>query len=81
MEALDNLSLVDPDIHHFNIDMDFQSYTIDSFNKDLNISPNSLSIYHNNARSIMSTGRMDQYVALFNELKIPFDLLIFSETG
>ena len=42
MEAFDNLSLVDPDIHHFNIDMDFQSYTIDLFNKDLNISPNSL---------------------------------------
>ena len=71
MEAFENnLSLIDPDTHHFNVNIDFQSYSIDSFNRDTKISPNSLKIYHNNARSIMSTGKMDQYVTLFNGLKI-----------
>ena len=81
MEAFENnLSLIDPDTHHFNVNIDFQSYSIDSFNRDTKISPNSLKIYHNNACSIMSTGKMDQYVALFYELKISFDKLIFDET-
>ena len=81
MEGFENnLTLIDPDTHHFNVNIDFQSYSIDSFNNNLKISPNSLKIYHNNARSIMSTGKMDQYVALFNELKISFDVLIFDET-
>ena len=81
MEGFENnLTLIDPDTHHFNVNIDFQSYSIDSFNKDLNISPNSLKIYHNNAHSIMSTRKIDQYVALFNELKISFDVLIFDET-
>ena len=67
MEGFENnLTLIDPDTHHFNVNIDFQSYSIDSFNKDLNISPNLLKIYHNNVCSIMSTGKMDQYVALFN---------------
>ena len=81
MEAFENnLSLIDPDTHHFNVNIDFQSYSIDSFNRDTKISPNSLKIYHNNACSIMSTGKMDQYVTLFKELKISFDILIFDET-
>ena len=81
MEGFENnLTIIDPDIHHFNVNIDFQSYSIDSFNKDLNISPKSLKIYNNNACSIMSTGTMDQYVALFNELKVSFDVLIFDET-
>ena len=82
MEAFqNNLSLIDPDINHFDINIDFQSHSVDSFNKDINILSNSLTIYHNNARSIMSKGKMDLYSTLFfKELKTTFDVLIFTET-
>ena len=82
MEAFqNNLSLIDPDINHFDINIDFQSHSVDSFNKDINILSNSLTIYHNNARSIMSKGKMDLYSTLFfKELETTFDVLIFTET-
>ena len=69
-----------PDIHHFIIAMNFQSHSIDSLNENLDIADNSLKIYHNNACSILSPGRMNQYIALFDDLKISFDVAIFTET-
>ena len=80
METFENnLSLIDPDINHFETHINFQSHTIDSFNDNQNIEPNSLKLYHNNARSL-SPDKVDQYEGLFHELNIQFDVLIFTET-
>ena len=60
----DNLSLIDPDINHFETLINFQNDTIDSFNETQNLEPNSLKLYHNNAHSL-SLDKVDQYEGLF----------------
>ena len=81
MEAFENnLSLIDPDTNHFNTHIDFQTHSIDSFIEKQDIEPKSLKIVHHNARSLMSSGKLDQYDIFFKELKNPFDILVFTET-
>ena len=41
---------------------------------------NSLNIIHNNARSILTDGRMDDYNNLFDYINNPFHILAFTET-
>ena len=80
-EFVDNLSIIDPDTHHFDENLNFQPpHTINSFNSKQDINTNSLKIAHHNARSLMKTDRIDEYQILLQDLKNPFDILIFTET-
>ena len=80
-EFVDNLSIIDPDTHHFDENLNFQPpHSINSFNSKQDIDTNSLKIAHHNARSLMKTGRIDEYHILLQDLKNPFDILIFTET-
>ena len=81
MEAFENnLSLIDPDSNHFNTHIDFQTHSMDSFIDKQDIEPKSLKILHHNSRSLMSSGKLDQYDVFFKALKNPFDILIFTES-
>ena len=80
-EFVDNLSIIDPDTHHFDENLNFQPpHSINSFNSKQDIDTNSLKIAHHNARSLMKTDRIDEYQILLQDLKNPFDILIFTET-
>ena len=69
---------IDPDRNHFNNDnINCKTYSIDSFNSNLEINCQSLNIYHNNSQSILKPGKQDQYSMLFSSLKCSFDILIF----
>ena len=39
-----------------------------------------MNIFHNNARSIMKEGRLDEYNILFKSIDNPFNIMIFTET-
>ena len=81
MEAFENnLSVIDPDINHFDLHTNFQSHSISSFNDKQEIEANSLKIIHHNACSLMAPGKLDQYDTLFKALKTPFDVLVFTES-
>ena len=80
-ENVDGFDEIDPDRNHFyNVNENCKTYSIDSFNSNVNINCQSLNIYHNNSQSILKPGKQDEYNMLFRSLKIPFDLLVFSET-
>ena len=73
MEAFENnLSLIDPDSNHFNTHIDFQTHSMDSFIDKQDIEPKSLKILHHNSRSLMSSGKLDQYDVFFKALKKSF---------
>ena len=81
MEGFDNdLNIIDPDSNHFEANIDFQSHTMDTFLCKQDIDPSSLKIIHHNARSLMTEGRLDEYHSIFQTLKNPFDILVFTET-
>ena len=72
---------IDPDRNHFNDDnTNCKSYSIDTFNSQIDINCQSLNIYHNNSQSILKPGKQDEYSMLFRSLKISFDVLVFTET-
>ena len=72
-EFVDNLSIIDPDTHHFDENLNFQPpHSINSFNSKQDIDTNSLKIAHHNARSLMKTDRIDEYQILLQDLKNPF---------
>ena len=71
---------VDPDINHFTANIAFETHTIESFSNNIEFDNNNLKIIHNNARSLMSPGRMENYVGLLKNLKTAFDVLVFTET-
>ena len=76
-----NIDNIDPDINHYNDNIDnFKPYSIDSFIQNAKLSNNSLNIFHNNARSIMKEGRIEEYDALFKAISNPFHFMVFTET-
>ena len=80
MECFANLDTIDPDINHFEPNINFQSHTLSTFPIKEDIDPHSLNLIHHNARSIMTSTRIDEYETLFKTLKHPFDILVFTET-
>ena len=75
------LDTIDPDNNHF-VDntVNFSSYYMEDFYKS-NITINeSLNIFHNNARSILTDGHMDDYKNLLHYINNPFHILAFTET-
>ena len=53
-----NIDNIDPDLNHYNNNMvNFGQYSNESFLRDLHKDQNSLNLYHNNARSILTEGR------------------------
>ena len=58
----------------------FKEYTIETFNENKNFNSSSLNLFHNNARSIMADGRMDEYNILFKAIDNPFNIMVFTET-
>ena len=80
-ENNNRLEEIDPDRNHFENDyMNCEIYSIESFGNTMNLDNKSLNIYHNNVQSIMKPGKFDMYNAFFDSLKIPFDIIIFTET-
>ena len=76
-----NIDSIDPDINHYNDSIEnFKEYSVDTFNIDNNFDHNSLNLFHNNARSIMKEGRIDEYNILFKAIDNPFNIMVFTET-
>ena len=75
------LETIDPDSNHF-IDntVNFSTYFMEDFYKSDITMNNSLNIMHNNARSILTAGRMDDYNNLLDYINNPFHILAFTET-
>ena len=72
---------LDPDFNHFqHYPLDYRSFTVDTFKDFSPYISESLSLFHHNARSITTTGRIDEYEILFDMINNPFDILIFTET-
>ena len=81
MESFDNnLDTIDPDINHFEPNINFQSHALSTFPNKQDFDPSSLNLIHHNARSLMASTRIDKYETLFKTLKHPFDILVFTET-
>ena len=80
----DNISIleeIDPDINHYNdTTVNFKQYSTESFNKEINTANGTLNVFHNNARSLMKEGKIEQYKYLLEELNNPFHILVFTET-
>ena len=75
------LDSVDPDANHF-VDntVSFSSYYMEDFYKSNITNNDSLNIFHNNARSILTDGRLDEYNNLFAYINNPFHIMGFTET-
>ena len=75
------LESIDPDSNHF-IDnsVSFGTYSMEDFYKSNVTMTNSLNILHNNARSLLAAGRMDEYNNLLDYINNPFHILAFTET-
>ena len=75
------LDSIDPDSNHFMDDaINFSKYSMVDFYKSNIESTNSLNIMHNNARSLLSEGRIDEYNILLDYINNPFHILAFTET-
>ena len=75
------LEIVDPDNNDFMENyVNFSSYTLNNFS-DSNITKcNSFNLFHHNARSILTEGRLEEYNIMLNEIDNPFHLLAFTES-
>ena len=60
--------------------VNFGQYSNESFLKDIHKDPNSFNLYHNNACSILTESKMDQYECMFNNINNPIHILAFTET-
>ena len=81
LDINDNLSDIDPDIHHFDLNLiNFETHSINTFICNHEQMPKSLKIIHHNARSIMTPERLDEYNLYLESLKCKFDILVFTET-
>ena len=81
VDLANNSDSVDPDFNHFQHNpLDYRSFTVDSFKDFSPCISESFSLFHHNARSITTTGRLDEYDILFDMINNPFDILIFTET-
>ena len=75
------LDSVDPDINHFNDnEVNFSKYSMVDFYKADIDNDKSLNIMHNNSRSLLKEGRIDEYDILLDYIKNPFHILAFTET-
>ena len=75
------LDSIDPDSNNFMDDaINFSKYSMVDFYKSNIKSTNSLNIMHNNARSLLSEGRIDEYNILLDYINNPFHILAFTET-
>ena len=80
-EDINNFGDIDPDFNHFENDyLNCNTYSTESFINTVNLDNKSLNIFHNNAHSIMRPGKLDEYIAIFGSLKVPFDSMVFTET-
>ena len=77
---VNDLDIIDPDINHFEPNINFQIHSSTTFSNKQDIDPSSLALIHHNARSLMADSRIDEYETLFKTLKHPFDVLVFTET-
>ena len=76
-----NIDNIDPDLNHYNDNItNFKQHSIDSFIQDAKISHNSFNLFHNNARSIMKEGRLEEYDVLLKTISNPFHIMVFTET-
>ena len=75
---LDN---IDPDSNYF-IDntVNFSKYSMQDFHKTNIDKEKTFNIFHNNSRSILKEGRLDEYNILFDYINNPFDIIAFTET-
>ena len=71
---------IDPDLNHFIPNFEFQKHSVETFAENSNHVQDSFNIIHNNARSIMTDGRIGEYLMLLRNLKTNFDILIFTES-
>ena len=75
------MDTIDPDIHHFTDNaVNFSKYCMEDFYKSNIDETKSLNIIHNNSRSILKDGRIDEYNILLDYIKNPFHILAFTET-
>ena len=75
------LEEIDPDINHHNdVKVNFKQYSTESFKTEIKSVDGTLNLFHNNARSIMKEGKLEQYKYLLEELDNPFHILVFTET-
>ena len=75
------LDSIDPDSNHFMDDaINFSKYSMVDLYKSNIESTNFLNIMHNNARSLLSEGRIDEYNILLDYINNPFHILAFTET-
>ena len=83
MDELDRnlLDIIDPD-NNYLIDntVDFSKYSMHDFYKSNIDKEKSLNIIHNNSRSILKEGRIDEYNILLDYINNPFHILAFTET-
>ena len=80
-DDVNNFIKINPDRNHFDNDhLNCSIYSLESFTNTMHFDSKSLNIYHNNARSIMGLGKLEQYTAIFAPLEIPFDCIVFTET-
>ena len=76
-----NIDNIDPDINHYSNNLvNFSQNSTESFIRDIQNNLNSLNLFHNNARSIMTESRRDKYESYFNHINNPFHILAFTET-
>ena len=76
-----NIDDIDPDLNHYTDNVtNFRRFSIDSFNQVAKLSNNTFNLFHNNARSIMADGRLDDYNLLFKGINNPFHIICFTET-
>ena len=62
MESFDNnLDTIDPDINHFEPNINFQSHTLSTFPNKQDIDPNSLMLNHHNARRLTAASSIYEY--------------------
>ena len=55
MESFENnFDTIDPDINHFEPNINFQTHSVASFSNKQDIDPNSLILIHHNAKSLMA---------------------------
>ena len=75
------LDTIDPDNNYFlDNTVNFSKYSMDDFHKSNIDRTKSLNILHNNSRSILRDGRLDEYNILLDYLHNPFQILAFTET-
>ena len=78
---MNNFDNIDPDINYFNDNaVYFSKYSMEDFYTSNIDMAKSLNIMHNNSRSILKEGRIDEYNMMLDYINNPFHILAFTET-